>query len=133
MVGLTVTSAVSVSADPPSMLCCINKSARSHDTMLKSGAFAANVIAEHDQALAAAFATDKTMDEKFAAGSWLQLETGSPILQSAAVSFDCRIREVIQASTHSLLIGDVVAVHLPEVSPKGLVYWERKFFPLAQG
>lgn len=129
-VGLTVTSATSLSADPPSMICCINKTSRSHDTIVQSGAFAANVIAASDKDLAAIFATEKTMDEKFAGGQWLSRETGSPILTSAAVAFDCRIREIVQATSHSILIGDVVDVYLPDVSPAGMVYWERQFVPL---
>ncbi len=132
MVGLTVSSAASVSADPPSMLCCINKNSRSHDVIVQSGAFAANVIGAEDEKLAAAFATEKTMDEKFAEGAWLDGVTGSPILQSAAVTFDCRIREVFEATTHHILIGDVVNVYLPEHSPAGLVYWERKFITLSR-
>ena len=129
-VGLTVTSATSLSADPPSMICCVNKTSRSHDTIVQSGAFAANVIAAQDKDLAAAFATEKTMDEKFAGGQWLSRETGSPILTTAAVAFDCRIREIVQATSHSILIGDVVDVYLPEVSPAGMVYWERQFISL---
>ena len=50
-VGLiTVTSATSLSADPPSMICCVNKTSRSHDAILQAGAFAANVIAAQDKA-----------------------------------------------------------------------------------
>jgi flavin reductase (DIM6/NTAB) family NADH-FMN oxidoreductase RutF len=132
MVGLTVSSAASVSADPPSMLCCINRNSRSHGVIKQSGAFAANVIGADDQALAAAFASDKTMDEKFAAGRWLEGATGSPILQSAAVTFDCRILEILDASTHSIIIGGVVNVHLPARSQAGLVYWQRRFIALDQ-
>ncbi|MET0545760.1 MAG: flavin reductase family protein [Caulobacterales bacterium] len=132
MVGLTVSSAASVSADPPSLLCCINKTSRSHDAIIQSGAFAANVISADDQALAAAFATEKTMDEKFAEGAWLQRATGSPVLQSAAVSFDCRIRDIFEATTHTIVIGEVADIYLPEQSPQGLVYWERQFVTLTR-
>ncbi|TIQ82750.1 MAG: flavin reductase family protein, partial [Mesorhizobium sp.] len=38
--GLIATAVCSLSFDPPSVLVCINKSASSHDTILRRGIFA---------------------------------------------------------------------------------------------
>ena len=57
--------------------------------------------------------------------SWRPGRTGAPVLEHALVVFDCHVTEVVTASTHSILIGEVVeARYAPGQS---LAYLERAY------
>ena len=64
--------------------------------------------------------------ERFGHGSWDVLETGAPVLLDAAVSFDCRITEVLEKGTHSVLFAEVVRVRQSE-GVGGLIYYSRGY------
>ena len=63
---------------------------------------------------------------RFAQGEWDVLETGAPALRDAAVSFDCRISEVLEKGTHSVLFAEVAAVRVSQVMG-GLIYYSRGY------
>jgi cob(II)yrinic acid a,c-diamide reductase len=126
--GVTVTAACSVSDNPPSLLVCLNSSNANNAIFAESGIFALNSLAAHHQGLATAFAglSGVPADERFLLGSWKTLFTGAPVLTDATVSFDCRITEIKQASTHFVMFGEVKAIHFgPEAS--SLIYLDRGF------
>jgi flavin reductase len=125
--GITASAVVSVSDDPPTMLFCINKNGRSAERFLGNGCFCVNTLASSDQWLADHFAGRSRMHpaERFTHGTWRPGRTGAPVLESALAVFDCRVIEVITASTHSILIGAVVdARYAPGQS---LAYLERAY------
>ncbi len=64
--------------------------------------------------------------ERFATGEWITLETGSPVLASAVVAFDCRIIQLRAVASHHVFFGAVVATR---VGPQGpaLVYHDRAY------
>jgi flavin reductase (DIM6/NTAB) family NADH-FMN oxidoreductase RutF len=120
--GLTATAVCSVSATPPTLLCCINRSNASHAAIRKSGVFAVNVLSCEDRALADRFASRMTPEEKFAEGLWCTMETGAPALESALASFDCRIAHAVEVATHGILFGEIQAVRVRNTSAKPLLY-----------
>ena len=125
--GITASAVVSVSDDPPTMLFCINKNGRSAERFLGNGCYSVNTLASSDQWLADHFAGRSRMRpaERFRHGTWSTLRTGAPALKSALAVFDCRVTEVVTASTHSILIGAVVeARYAPGQS---LAYLERAY------
>jgi flavin reductase (DIM6/NTAB) family NADH-FMN oxidoreductase RutF len=107
--GLTATAVASVSADPPRLLVCLNKSGLTHEKVRAAGCFGVNVLAEAQDPVATAFAMKMGSAERFRVGVWGRLETGAPILEGAAAAFDCRIAETSSQSTHTVFFGDVVA------------------------
>ncbi|MCB1341529.1 MAG: flavin reductase [Pseudooceanicola sp.] len=108
--GLTATAVSSVSADPPRLLVCINKSGLTHDKVLAAGHFCVNVLAEHQDVVAMVFAgMGGARDDRFATGEWTTLKTGAPALVGAAAVFDCVLGETSGQATHTVLFGDVVA------------------------
>jgi flavin reductase (DIM6/NTAB) family NADH-FMN oxidoreductase RutF len=64
--------------------------------------------------------------DRFSIGEWTTLSTGSPVLASAVIAFDCRITEVRSVGSHNVFFGAVETVRL---GPKGpaLVYHERAY------
>jgi flavin reductase len=125
--GLIATSVTSVSLVPPSLLVCVNKSASSHDTFASSGAFCVNLLAEDASDIALQFSSSKLRELRFAEGNWSELVTGSPVLTDAIASFDCRISNIVEASSHTIFIGEVVDIELPHQSFAPLLYLDGSF------
>lgn len=126
--GLTVTAACSLSLDPSTALVCVNQSAGAHDTIVRTGAFAWNVLSANQKPLAQRFAgmDGSKGDVRFDDNEWHQLETGAPVLRSALCSFDCRVINSFPVGTHTVFIGAVVAgTHRDEL--EALVYRQGKF------
>lgn len=115
--GLTATAVCSVSADPPTLLVCINRSAEGHAAITESGSFCVNVIAVEHQRLAERFAgrDGARGAERFEHGEWRALATGAPVLADAIAAFDCKLVQAIDAGTHTVFIGAVTAT---TVSPQ---------------
>jgi flavin reductase (DIM6/NTAB) family NADH-FMN oxidoreductase RutF len=123
--GLTATAVCSVSAAPPQLLACINRSAEAHDLIRAAGLFAVNVLASHQRPLAERFSGVLGLHgpERFAAGTWTGLATGAPVLDPCLAAFDCVVTEAVSAATHTVFIGRVEAVRTrPDLSP--LLYVE---------
>ena len=107
--GLTATAVCSVSATPPTLLCCVNRQSSAHDSILASGLFAINVLTADDHVLAEQFGGAEQGEARFLSGEWGVLETGAPILKSAFVGFDCRLVQTFDGATHTIFLGEVVA------------------------
>ena len=54
------------------------------------------------------------------------LSTGSPVLNTAVIAFDCRIIEVRAVASHNVFFGAVESVRLGPGGP-ALVYHERAY------
>src|ERR1700744_1750273 len=69
--GLTATSVCSVSADPPTLLCCVNRQIEPFAALRESAIFAVNVLSIEDRKLAERFAACEIQGEtRFESGSW---------------------------------------------------------------
>ncbi|KUM27503.1 hypothetical protein AU467_16515 [Mesorhizobium loti] len=125
--GLTATAMSSVTAEPPRLLVCVNKSGRSYEAIIASGRFCVNVLTEAQDKVAMIFAGHGgSKVDRFANGDWTKLSTGAPVLIGAAASFDCRLGQVVDQSTHAVLIGDVVST-THQVGQDTLLYGARRF------
>ncbi len=120
--GLTATAVSSVSAEPPTLLICVNRQNSSHTAIRESGIFVVNVLALEDQNLANRFASKLIGEERFKEGLWTTLATGAPVLESALVSFDCRIAQAVEVSTHGILFGAIQAIRVRQAEAKPLLY-----------
>lgn len=126
--GLTVTSACSLSDDPPSLLVCVNRNASAHGRIREEGCFAVNFLCEDHTLLALTFSGQKGVngDDRFAFGRWSESVTGTPLLADAAAAFDCVLAREFETKTHSVFIGEVRQVRISaETNP--LVYLRSGF------
>jgi flavin reductase (NADH)/flavin reductase len=120
--GATATAVCSVCADPPTLLCCLNRRSSTHDAIRRSGRLAVNVLSFEDRSLADRFASPMPPKDKFMIGHWLIGEMGSPILETALVSFDCRLVNAVDRGTHGIFFGEVAAVRRLEDEARPLLY-----------
>src|SRR3982750_3308061 len=57
--GMTATAVCSATADPPTVLICVNKLATTHGAVLKSKVFCVNVLRSEDWELSTSFSGDR--------------------------------------------------------------------------
>src|SRR5271166_5735467 len=93
--GFTATAVCSVSDQPAMLLVCLNRRSNSAPVLSQNGVFCVNTLGAAEEKLADLFAgrSGVHLHERFTQGEWLTLKTGSPVLASAVVSFDCRTIE----------------------------------------
>jgi flavin reductase (DIM6/NTAB) family NADH-FMN oxidoreductase RutF len=127
--GLTATAVCSVSAEPPQLLVCVNKTASAHDPIGEAGFFCVNVLSPGHRKIAERFAgmDEVEGDERFRdMGEWTALSTGAPVLKGCPVSFDCRLVSRLSAGTHTIYIGEIVDLRLDPSAP-ALLYADGAF------
>lgn len=129
--GLTATAVAPVTDSPASLLVCVNTSGRSAQALLANRVFCVNTLSAEDRPLAEIFAgrTDLHGQDRFSSGQWDKLLTGSPVLTTGLVSFDCRLTEARVVATHHVILGEIVAVRMGGPSP-ALVYQGRVYHQL---
>ena len=134
--GITATAVCSVTDDPPTLLVCLNRTSPRSATFLKNGVLCVNTLAAGQQGVSDAFSapSDKAdMASRFAAGTWTRLATGALALDGAAASFDCRITEVMEQGTHSVVFASVEAVRFADMAAGCLMYYARGYHGLPIG
>ena len=120
--GLTATAVCSLSAEPPMLLCCLNRASHSFAAVSEAGVFCVNVLGQADAGVAHRFSGDRPAAEKFEAGVWAVGATGAPRLATALAAFDCKLAQVVEAGSHAILLGSVVQVDLVEAPAPPLLY-----------
>ena len=88
--GLTVSAMSSVSADPMSLLVCVNAQSHSGNIIRENQVFCVNVLNERQAHISNVFSSRKTVEEKFSSATWTTEVTGSPVLPDALAHFDWR-------------------------------------------
>ncbi|WP_180177316.1 flavin reductase [Acinetobacter sp. YH12039] len=132
MYGFTASAVCSVTDTPPTLLVCMNQSSRSHAHFLENKVLSVNVLGAQHEHISNAFASSKlNSEERFKLGSWTVLETGSPILKDALVSFDCQIEQIQEVGTHSVFMCRVVAIKQSQ-QEESLVYFNRAYHAVGQ-
>ena len=128
--GMTATAVCSATADPPTVLACINKLATTHGAIAKAGALCVNVLRSEDWELSTTFSGAQSGEARFKSRDWTRLATGSPVLIDALVSFDCRVVKHLAHGTHTIFLGQVEQVLLGKKG-KPLLYSEGQYAKLA--
>lgn len=129
--GVTISSLTSVSADGehPSLLGCIHHLSPAAAAILRNRAFAANLLAEDQQAVADRFAGREAPGDhaaRFASTGWNTGPLGQPRLQGATASFECRLATALLWETHYIIVGRVISVALSD-DPTALLYGQRAY------
>ncbi|MBG1233856.1 flavin reductase family protein [Aestuariivirga litoralis] len=126
--GLTATSVTSLSAEPPSLLVCINKSSSALLTLRETKTFAVNILSAGQQDIADRFAGRSGVfgAARYAGADWDSLATGTPVLEGALANLDCRVENISEWNSHAIVIGRVVAIKTPGGNSP-LVYWRGNY------
>lgn len=139
--GLTATAVMSVSAEPPRLVVCVNRSVFAHELLEPGGALCVNVLgAGHleDAKRFAGMVEGVSGNARFAGSDWRDVEDGAPSLADALTAFQCRVIELMPAGSHTLVLCEVVGVRLfggkdePAPAPQPLVYFDGRFASLGE-
>lgn len=130
--GFTATAFLTVSMAPPIILVSATTAASAFAMLRDASAFAVNLLSADQAELAGAFA--KPALERI--GLWERLPwtadtAGVPLLGGTTGAFSATVRQLVDAGDHTLVLGDVTALHLSE-STDTLVYHNRAYGRVAR-
>ena len=130
--GFTVNAFASVSAEPPTVLICVNRVATAHPLIAASQRFCVNILALEQRALAERFAGGEPRS-RFDGVAYRIGPSGSPVLDGTVAHVDCRVTEELTASTHTIFLGEVLEAGHHDGEPLG--YFNRAYrdFRIDQG
>ena len=128
--GMTATAVCSATADPPTVLACINRGTTTHSAIANSGLFCVNVLRHEDRELSGLFSGLHKGEGRFRKEQWTRLATGAPVLSNALVAFDCRVVNRLVHGTHTIYLGEVQQI-LIGGKGKPLLYADGQYAKLA--
>ena len=120
--GMTVTSAISLSMDPATMLMTIDRAASAWPVIRGAGHFAVNIPSAAQVDVAERFAGrgGARGAARYEGAGWFRLGSGTLGLLGALAVVECRVEEIIERHSHAIVLGAVLSVHLgvdAEVEP----------------
>jgi flavin reductase (DIM6/NTAB) family NADH-FMN oxidoreductase RutF len=132
--GMTATAVCSATADPPTVLVCVNRATNTHHAIDKGEIFCVNVLRHEDRELSGTFSGahggNMRGEARFRAEQWTRLATGAPVLVNSLVSFDCRVVNRLVHGSHTIFLGEVAQMQIGRKG-KPLLYADGQYAKLA--
>lgn len=125
--GLAANAVTSLSLDPPLMLVCVDRGARTLRAVEAAGRFGVNVLAGDAAEVAVNFGRKVPTAEKWSGIGWSEAK-GIPVLDDAIVSIGCELRDVISGGDHVIVTGHVLSVEERDGDP--LLFHQGAYRPL---
>lgn len=126
--GMLATSVSSVTADPPTILVCINRNATMHGDLIGSGSFCVNFLGQRHRDLSRRFSSSEARSSRFDSDRWTTLKTGAPVLEGALSVLDCHLQNTVEVGSHSVLFGEVRGISVAPPADDGpLLYYDRQY------
>jgi flavin reductase (DIM6/NTAB) family NADH-FMN oxidoreductase RutF len=127
--AMTCSSFTSVSLEPVLVLFCAEKVARFHDAVLASGEWGVSVLAAGQRELSRRFALrGRDLDEQFAGVPQAPGRlTGAALVDGALAALECRTVSTVDAGDHTVVVGAVLGVSVPDPQAAPLLYYEGRY------
>jgi len=122
-IGRTVTSILSLSMNPPTILVSIDIMSRLADLIAKTGRFSLAMLANDQAAVADAFAGQLAPEERFNTANWSHWPSGQPMLLGAVTALDCDVIGSMETGTHVLFAGAVIEAET--TTSRSPLLWQR--------
>jgi flavin reductase (DIM6/NTAB) family NADH-FMN oxidoreductase RutF/DNA-binding GntR family transcriptional regulator len=103
--GTTASAVSSLSLEPPMLLVCMNKQSSTGRAIVECGRFAVNILSEGQADAAVRFATKRP--DKFRGLPVTRGVGGTPLLEDALATLECRVTEEVTGGTHSVFLAEV--------------------------
>ncbi len=126
--GLVVTTGISLSAEPPMILACINRASSCWPLLGHDGVFGWQALGAAHQPVAERFSGKGGLQgpARYAGADWVTMASGVRLLADAPLAFDCTVDDMIDRGTHSILIGRVMQIRT-EANSGALLYWDGQY------
>ena len=127
--GLTATSLVSISTEPPMVLVGLERMTITRNAVIEGKAFNVSVLARSQEFIAERFAGRAPA----VAAAWSDVPhhlgaNGLPLIDGSAAWLECKLAQVHEAGDHDICVGEVEAAGKGEGEP--LILWDRSFWSL---
>lgn len=124
--GITVSSFISVSLDPPLVLVSIARSSQLHDIFKAAKAYAVNFLADDQRSVSDRFAGRTQARDRFDGLKFNPGVTASPIIEGVRAVIECTSWKAYDGGDHSIFVGEVVAAKTYN-SKRPLVYHAQQY------
>ncbi len=125
--GFTATAFLMVSIEPPIIAVSVGRSSGADLLLQDSEGFAVNFLLADQAQLSVAFARpSRDRGDVLDHLDWRPDGAGVPLLEGTAGAFSAKLRQVVEAGDHLIILGDVVAVH-HGIDGDTLVYCNRTY------
>jgi flavin reductase (DIM6/NTAB) family NADH-FMN oxidoreductase RutF len=126
--GFTCSAVCSVTDEPPTIMVCVNRKSAANAIIKANGVLCVSSLGVEQVALSQMFAGvgRVPMNERFNDADWGVLTTGAPYCKTSRVALDCRVAEIREVGTHSVIFAEVLsAVQVTDAQP--LIYHSRNY------
>jgi flavin reductase (DIM6/NTAB) family NADH-FMN oxidoreductase RutF len=125
LIGMTMSSFNSVSVDPPLVLFCVDRKARSLPAMLEARGFAINVLARDQEGISNQFA--RALTDK-----WNQIKTSvghaeAPLISGALAHFECAPFGDYNGGDHVIFVVRVVRHTTRDEAAAPLIFFRGRY------
>jgi len=131
--AMTCNSLTSVSLEPLLVLFCAEKIARFHDVVMEAGEWAVSVLSTEQVKASRHFAhRGRRLDGQFDGFPWTAgPQTGAVVLDGSIASIEVRTVSTTDGGDHTVVLGEVLSVGLPNPAGQPLVYVDGRYQHLA--
>jgi flavin reductase (DIM6/NTAB) family NADH-FMN oxidoreductase RutF len=126
--GVTVSSLVSLSLEPPLVGISIGKQASCYELLRRAGAFAVSLLGSNQEDIARRFAAGRPPIVHWE-GVMTREGQVAPLIEGALGWIEARVVAEHDVGDHTFFVGDVVALE-PGPSTSALVYRESEYHAL---
>ena len=127
--GLTASSLVSISVDPPMVLVGLEREAATRAAVVEGEAFNVSVLTRSQEFIADRFAgRAPAIDTRWQDIPHRLGANGIPLIEGCAAWFECRLVDIHPAGDHDICVGEVTAARAGSGDP--LILWDRAFWTL---
>lgn len=125
--GMTANAFSSVSLDPPLVLVCVDRKARTHERIREAQAFGISFLRSDQKELSLHFAGKPTDGVGQLEFRWVE---GVPVLASSLGWIVCSLWTAYDGGDHTIYVGQAVEMSVGEGEP--LVFWNSRYWRLAE-
>jgi flavin reductase (NADH)/flavin reductase/chlorophenol-4-monooxygenase component 1 len=127
--GFTCSAVCSVTDDPPTIMVCVNRKSAANAIIKANGVLCVNSLSSEQVELSQIFAGvgKVPMQERFIDPHWRTMITGAPCCIQARVAIDCRVSDVYEIGTHSVILAEVLSTTQRATDDQPLIYHGRNY------
>ncbi|MFC5646093.1 flavin reductase family protein [Kitasatospora cinereorecta] len=129
-VGMTATSFLSVSLEPPLVLISVREDSRMDELLARTDTWAVSLLAEQQRTLASRFAMKGRLSDRLLFADTPHHRgphSGAPLIDGALATVECRTEQRIPAGDHTLVLGRVLEATVPDPSGRPLLYFRSAY------
>ena len=125
--GFTINSFTSVSLNPTLILFCLDKKAKSNESLNKNDFFVVNILSETQEKICFQFAnSDLTQTQRFKNITTRISKNNIKIINNSCSYLECIVKDIIDGGDHYIYLGECIEGKIDLTNDKPLIYHKGK-------